>query len=410
MRILITEEALESGTGHWPNYIGSLASDLRELGDEVDVLTHRQATSQVLARVGGTAWYSRNCWTDVKSQGKLGGVRHNWSFYTETMRWLRENGPYDRILALTMRMQHLLAYAAMSRSRKLQEESRFVLLFVQGFGRYVEPGKETVFPPGFSTKMARAAFRVMAPAVMKGRVVLAGETIGMCDELQRFTGLPTTLYPHPVKAYEDRKNSGPALAGFTEPQRSGSDLKFPDVLKVTCPGYARYEKGSDLLAEAILQILEMPLGNRVHFVLQWPEPFTLPDGRSLSPDERLLSDPRVEFLNENLGPAAYADLLESSDLVILPYRSEAYHQRLSRVAIEAAREGIPLVYSIHTWTEEIAELVGCGVSIHEETPEGIVAALQKAIEQYSELKKAALDGAGRVRAFHTAESFRERFA
>lgn len=410
MRILITEEALESGTGHWPSYIGSLASYLRKIGDEVDVLAHCRATPDVLSRVGGTAWYSRNCWSDQRSEGKLGGLRHNWLFHRDTLKWVKANGPYDRVLALTMRMQHLLAFAAMCRGRGFPESTRFVLLFVQGFGRYAGPGKATTFPGGFSSKLARAAFRTMAPEVERGRVILAAETAGMCDELTRFSGLPATLFPHPVAGTGEKERQGKDEEQDKEVQDSGGCPAVPDVLTVACPGYARHEKGSDLLHDAILRLLETSLGDKLHFVLQWPEPFGLPDGRSMSPDEKLLADSRVEFLNHDLDPTAYAELLDRSDLVILPYRSESYHQRLSRVAIEAASEGIPLIHTVHTWTSEVADLVGCGVPIDEETPEGLVAALQEAVDRYSELKRVAEQGAERVRAFHTAGSFRDRFA
>jgi hypothetical protein len=48
MRILIVEEGLKTGAGHWPVYIGGIASELRKAGDEVDVLVHRDATVRVL--------------------------------------------------------------------------------------------------------------------------------------------------------------------------------------------------------------------------------------------------------------------------------------------------------------------------------------------------------------------------
>jgi hypothetical protein len=75
VRILITEEALQNGNGHWPSYIGGIAEGLRIAGDDVDVLVHRNATDAVIDQVGGTRWFSRNCWHDKASQGGLGGVR-----------------------------------------------------------------------------------------------------------------------------------------------------------------------------------------------------------------------------------------------------------------------------------------------------------------------------------------------
>ena len=401
MRILITEEALETGDGHWPSYIGDLAQRFREMGDTVDVLTHRDATPEVIERVGGTPWYSRNCWRDSRSQGKAGGLMHNRFFYRETMRFLKTQPPYDRVLALTMRMQHLLAYAAMSRSGRVPASTRFVLLFVQGFGQYAGPGVPTTFPNGFSSKIARFAFRALAPAVKKGRVILAGETAGMCDELHRFSGLPTTLFPHPVHLPDGEENSNEGSEGVAPPE---VDEAQP-ILTVSCPGYARHEKGSDLLHDAILSVMEKPWGEQFRFVMQWPDAFGMPGGGTMSPDPRLEAHERVEFLNESLDPSAYAELLDRSDLVILPYRSQSYHQRLSRVAIEAAGKGIPLVYTVYTWTQEVADLVGCGVPIEDETATAIVKALEDAGSRYAMIRSTAESGAGKVQSFHTADTF-----
>lgn len=190
----------------------------------------------------------------------------------------------------------------------------------------------------------------------------------------------------------------------------GEGRSTEQELTITCPGFGRHEKGTDLLHDAILEVLDQPWAERLRFVMQWPEPFGMPDGGTMSPDPRLVADARVEFLNENLDAEAYSALLGRSDLVILPYRSESYHQRLSRVAIEAAREGIPLIYTLHTWTQEVADLVGGGIPIAEETPRAIIASLREALDRYAELRASAAKGAAGVRSFHTAESFRDCFA
>lgn len=402
MRILIAEEALESGKGHWPSYIGDLAGEFRLEGDEVDVLVHREATDSVVAKVGGTRWFSRNCWVDARSQGKWGGVLHNWHFHRETKRWLAGEPAYDWVLALTMRLQHLLAFAFLSRARKVPEETRFLLLFVQGFGAYQGAGAPTTFPGGLSTRLARLAFRIMAPAVREGRVVLAAETKGMQDELQRFTGLPVSLFPHPVhKAADGTATGEPAVDPVTD---------YPARLTVTCPGFARHEKGSDLLQEAILEVMKGPLAERFHFVLQWPETFQMPDGSPLGPAPRLVESPDVEFINENLDATAYDALLARTHFAILPYRRESYHHRLSRVAIEAAGRGIPLIHTTHTWTDEVAEMAGGGIPITEETARAIVRALEQVAGESPRLLAAARGHMGPVREFHSALSFRRKLS
>jgi len=395
VRILITEEALQSGGGHWPSYIGDIASGFRAMGEKVDVAVHRDATEGVIARVGGTPWFTRNCWIDVNSQGAFGGIRHNLTFFREVVKWLKRHDPYDWVCALTMRLQHLLAFALLARGGVVPRKTRFFLLFVQGFGRYVGHGNPPEFPDNPSTKMARFCFRLMAPAVRSGRVVLAAETKGMKDELERFTGLPVTLAPHPVEFTDQAKPSTLVPRPSTQP------------LTITCPGFARHEKGTDLFQEAIKILLARTDADRFRFVLQWPEPFAMPEGAMLGPDPSLVADHRVEFLNQSLNSEEYDALLARADLILLPYRRKSYHHRVSRVAIEAAGRCIPMIYTSGTWSEKVADLAGSGVSIKEETANEVALSILKAVDEISDLGISARAGARRVREYHSVGTLRQ---
>lgn len=391
MRVLIAEEALQTGSGHWPSYIGGIAEGFRAEGDEVDVLAHREASPAVIASVGATPWFERNCWRDPRSQGPVGGIRHNLRFRFALNAWLKAHQPYDWVCALTMRLQHLLAFALLSRDSAIPRTTRFLLLFVQGFGQFAGPGVPTTFSRSSSNQLARLCFRLLAPAVRSGRVVLAAETAGMQDELTRFTSLPVALFPHPIP---------PASPQSRHPSSSGNSVT------ITCPGFARHEKGNDLLQEAILDLLSNSKSAPLRFILQWPEPFTLPDGSQARPDPILLKDSRVEFLNGNLDSIAYEHLLARTDIVVLPYRRASYHHRVSRVAIEAASRGIPLVYTQGTWTAEIAELAGCGVPIENEDAISTAKALTYATNQLLTLQHTAQAGATNVTSFHSVQHFR----
>jgi hypothetical protein len=395
MRILISEEALQTGDGHWPNYIGCIAEGMRVAGDEVEVLVHRQATQELAEQLRATPYLTKNCWVDPTSHGVIGGIRHNFLFHRDLSAWLCSHAPYDWVCALTMRLQHLLAFALLSRNRSVPSHTRFLLLFVQGFGQYAGHGNATTFQKSPSMRLARWCFRLMEPAVRKGTVVLAAETRGMQDELQRFTGLPVVLFPHPVTAPSN------LVRAETQIER---DIGAP--ITITCPGFARHEKGNDLLQEAIRILMEDQSADPLHFVMQWPETFKMPDGVELGPDRVLMAHPRISFLNQSLDAVAYEALLARTDVVILPYRCESYHNRLSRVAVEAASRGIPLIYTQGTWTGEVADLVGDGVMIRDESASAVVSALRTALTRLSQLKKNAVNGADRVVRFHSSAAFR----
>jgi glycosyltransferase involved in cell wall biosynthesis len=268
--------------------------------------------------------------------------------------------------------------------------SRLLMLFVQGFGRYNGPNQPVRFPSSPTNRMARFCFRLLGPAVRRGQVILAAETEGMRGELEQFSGLPVKLFPHPVPPPEELPPPAAARSPFL----------------LTAPGFARHEKGSDLLRYAIEELLAEDNPEGIEFVLQWPEPFAMPDGLPLGPGEKLKADPRVRLVNENLDPNAYEKLIAESGAVLLPYRRNSYQNRLSRVAIEAAGRGKPLVYTTGTWTEEVAAIAGTGVPVREESVRALVEAMREAIGRRDALETEAREGAAAVASFHTAETFR----
>ena len=69
--------------------------------------------------------------------------------------------------------------------------------------------------------------------------------------------------------------------------------------------------------------------------------------------------------------------------------------------------GIPLIYTSHTWLDEVAQLAGCGVIIEEETAESVVKAIRTACLNEKTLREKANVGAMKVRAYHSVECFRD---
>jgi glycosyltransferase involved in cell wall biosynthesis len=219
----------------------------------------------------------------------------------------------------------------------------------------------------------------------------------MRQELETFSGLPVELFPHPVQV--DPRGSttrrAPAMAADRQ-------------VTITCPGYARYEKGNDLLQEACRMIWQEPGCEQVHVVCQWPEPFTMPDGRQMGPDPTLVADPRFELCNEHLDASTYQALLNRTDLVVLPYRRESYSNRVSRVAIEAAIQGIPILPMCGTWAEELAQLAGGEDVIKAETAEAVAAAVSASVRRLKERRSHALKNSNNIARFHSAKNFHRK--
>jgi glycosyltransferase involved in cell wall biosynthesis len=290
-----------------------------------------------------------------------------------------------------MRLPHLLAYTFLARSGQIPAVSRCLLLFVQGFGVYAGPDQPVDFPASASNRLARWCFRRLRRHVADGNIVLAAETEAMREELALFSGLPVVLFPHPVQV---------------QPLQASAQQARP--ITITCPGFARYEKGNDLLLEACRLLWAETGFETVHVMCQWPEPFALPDGLMLTPAPDLVADPRFELINENLDEQAYHALLARTDLIVLPYRRESYHNRVSRVAIEAAIHGLPLLPMRGTWAEELSALAGGSDVIEDESAEAIADGLVSALRMLDTLKQQASRQKASVAMHHSIYAFRER--
>lgn len=403
MRILLTEEALQTQEGHFLNYLSGIARGLRQAGDTVDLLAHESASPEVIADTSAIPWFRRNCRNDPRSRGLSGFLPHNYSTYQDLVRWLEEHSSCDWLLNLATRRQQLVAFTALAYNKKMMPQGRILLLFVLGFGVYGGRGAAPIFRKDPSTLICRFLFWSLRPAVRSGRVVLAAETLEMKNELELFCGLPIEYLPHPVN-WSDAVDIVDGLDRRTKVLGPANRDRFV----VTCPGFARCEKGSDLLLDAINELDRQGFVEPYFFLLQWLGPFTNSDGKTYAPDEELERRGVARFISDPLNSEQYRDVLEASDAVILPYRADSYHNRVSRVAIEAAALGVPLIYTKGTWIEEVARVAEVGIPIKDETKESIVEALTTARQRKSELRARARSAATSVREFYSIAQLRER--
>jgi glycosyltransferase involved in cell wall biosynthesis len=391
LSITIIEEALGRQSGHWRHYIGDLAAGLRAGGDSVRVLCHREAPVELLEAVGGTPWMRRSIWAG--HQGKLADFKHIVSYTRDVSRALREVPASDVVLCLTMRWQHAVAWNYLARRWGQDHFRKAVLLFVLGPGRYAGPGLPSTIARSLRNRIWRGAMRSLRTQQAVGRIVLAAETARMRAELERFCGLPITQFCHPVVFDGQAARSTPSRR----------------PLAICAPGFARYEKGSDLLQEAMLLLERRQPKPDFQLVLQWLQPFRMPDGSEVGLKPELAKLPQVRVLDREIGQREYTALLAESDLVVLPYRPASYQARVSRVAIEAAILGLPMIYTPDTWLAEVCAEYGAGVPIQSLTAEGVAEAITEAVSNHANLASQAAARREAARSYYSVASFRNTF-
>src|SRR5262249_2198066 len=134
--------------------------------------------------------------------------------------------------------------------------------------------------------------------------------------------------------------------------------------------------------------------------------FRDPNGVVVSKSRKLLTDARVFFIDEALTPERYQSALGQTSGLLLPYRSSAYYDRVSRVAIEAACLGLPMVYPANSWLEDLARNCGAGISFREGDSHDLARVLKEFVVRLEELQLHARVRSSQARAHHSPRHFK----
>jgi glycosyltransferase involved in cell wall biosynthesis len=403
MKVLIVEDALNSLKGHWFQYISDLVSDGRKLGYDIEIAVPRDAAPEVLDRLPCHPILSKSLFGQKKDPASLlislkRILGHNFSLYTDLRRFLDKGHSFDLIISTTTRVDHLFAYGFLF-WRSPWNIRKLVLIFIDTIGTYSKDHSEI----NFSKKLLLLKFGMKLLRFLRrgNQLILATESEGVARQYRLLSGAELKLLPHvtvmpPMDSLVGNGSVMPA------------DLS-PALLFATY-GFTRYDKGLDVLQEALKLRSELARSTQYRFVLQWTGDYQLPDGSWIRKDPLLAASPQVSYIPPFLDSNEYHEWIGRTNVMVLPYRRGFYHDRLSRVAIDAAMVGIPIVYPKGTWLESFAINQASGVGFDAEDPSSLADAIYEAISRYDELKSVALmRRSGVVEAF-SAKTFFDTIA
>ena len=156
-------------------------------------------------------------------------------------------------------------------------------------------------------------------------------------------------------------------------------------------GQQRAEKGFNLLPEIVLGL--HTAGCNARILIHDGDPAERPMTRQLT--ELAKQYPHVEFLRGPANPPRWQELLDRTDVIILPYEPNRYRASYSAVAVEAVGAGIPMVVPAGTTLESLAnEYQGRATSFDVWTAGAVCDAILRAVASFEELSVAAFTGAG----------------
>jgi glycosyltransferase involved in cell wall biosynthesis len=440
MRWLIVEDALRDRKGHWFEYLGTFARELRALDDDVTILADKAAEQFLIEQLHVQPILPASIWHRMGDGA--GALRrysrvplHAWQTYCAVKNYLRNGDsaerrqfgknkkggflpkaattvlrePYDIFFVPTVLVHHLLGWVWLVK-RVLKKSSARVLLFFPNTPVQLDlKTSEPSWQPAPTAKLFHRLIRFLQDEVKQGRVILGAETYPMREALTQLTGVPFTYFPHPVAAdinaeklktenqkEEDKAESRKQKAECGNQTSNAGISEFPisDVPPSTLNaqrsteitfgfyGSARHEKGSDILVAAVDEFCRRYPDSSVKFVLQ-----------SVDGDaklwERLKGNSKIQLIPHYFADGQYARQLAQTDALLLPYRRSSYGLRVSRVVIEAMVHGIPVVTTRGTTLEDQAGEFGAMVLCEDENVDSLVQAIREMEENFTTLQRKA---------------------
>lgn len=398
MRILIAEEGVKTNAGHWAPYSKTIAEGLSAIGVSATVAGHVDADASVREGMPFepvfrySRWdghYEHRPWLERKALVAL----HNWRLYKDMAAFLERSPPFDCIFCGNILVYHSFAWQMLARRFLGKEFHHLILMMVQPAG-VLNPEQGNYVFPARSKALAWSLSKTVGHGC--GRVSLAAETPAAQKEFSQLTGKAVNLFHHPVKA--------PLAIAAQSRQENGR------TVRLVCPGFARYEKGSDILLEAIRITQGQAPDIDLRFRMQWKNNhrFETPCGHQISADRDLENQGLVEYLTNELKGDDYWQFLADADIIILPYRCNPYTTRLSRVAIEALIMGKPVIYTRGSWLDFAVNDSGCGVGFEDGSAKSLAAAITEACSKLASLRAAASAKAATAAEHYSPERFAER--
>lgn len=392
-RMLVVEEALKTESGHWFEYVRSVCELNRLAGAETVVVIHRDASPQVVAALDAHALFPWTNWDNIYFHPKpwrryLGIARHNWRLYRLMRQFVRAHGPFDVVFAPTVVIYHVIGWR-MLMAAQARRIGTMVLLFRNNAGSYPSGSKVPVFKR--STDILKWALRSFRPLIARRRVRLVTDSAKLAFEYRHLCSIAPEVLPSP------RIASPPAL---------GEDARASDAPVVFgCLGPARFEKGIDVMQDAIARYYTAHPGGAARFVIQWNEPIVDAEGRPYLPDPAIVADPRVTIIDRPMTSADYDAAIAATDCMLLPYQRSSYFARISGVAVEAVTAGIPVIYTRDTWCEDLVREVGAGIGVDDGDTAGFADAIAEMVAHYTDLRALARARAELAREAHAPHSF-----
>lgn len=347
MQCIYLDPGLRDDVGHHANFGREIIGAFRRRGIESGVFSHDGTVPSLCAEMGAQPWFRVFSYFNTDGDpisGWLSGFETYWRLTSEDLDRLPALTPEDLVYCSTV--QPIQLRALLDWHGRLPDSARpWVMAEIGQLGLdgkrdgdqihfdLPDPGREP--RPLLYRYLGRCHLPKRSP---KLRLISFEAAISVA--LGQLTGCPVQTVPLPYRAF------GPI-------RRRGS----MSTLTLSFLGHQRDIKGYPMVPE-LAKIL-LARHRQIELLVQTVnngEPEMIAATESLR--RVAAADPRLALIDAPTSGEDWASLLDRTDLVICPYRSEPYAITISAMACEAMPNGIPIVIPAGTASEQM--LFACG--------------------------------------------------
>lgn len=361
--IFILEANLRNTLGHFLNNTVGLKKAFESQNLKVKVLTHCDATKEVLDEISGIPVF-RNSLLSQSQNSSDGAVakmkKHGEQFYEDCC----DIGqvPDHAVLLIPTVLEAQVYGLAQFLSRKDVPGNIKVILNFHW---------ENVTQSDAHAAAYKEAFTHLKASFPESQILLSAHTPGIAKAIESVAqGLIVRVMPMPQYYGEER------------PQASLAPIKKP-VLTVL--GRSLPRKGSNAIMDLVYKLHAMHpnLGFRIQST----------STKGLAKWKAYLM-PRITLFPGGMSMKQYLDNLKKADIFLLPYSPEEYSDRTSGVFAECAAMGGIAIVPDNTWlSRQIEAGRAAGIIYQSNEKNAIENAIKKAVMDVSALKEKAFDTA-----------------
>ncbi|MFM1903114.1 MAG: hypothetical protein RLZZ440_1014 [Planctomycetota bacterium] len=368
MTFVYCDAALANEQGHFATFCRHFTGELRRLTSDLLVLGHARIEPELAAALGATPFFRFHPNASTCDDPLCGPLTD----FIQAARITAED--FSRLAGFTAdnivfyehaKQAQLMALIDWAQAR-FSPETCPLIVVTFGWPGGVERGVATDGRAAWRITDQRMAFyrhasRMLTPAFAP-RFRFAAYDPSVAAAYQFLLGRPVRVFPAPL--------------GPTRPSRDRSATLRPTIAFL---GEQRLEKGLARIPGIVRELLARHDSIRILVHNSWQEP--RPENAALQ--ALAAADSRLEVVLGATPAARWDQMLEATDLLVLPYESSVYATAISGTAIEATACGIPLVAPQGTTMERLMQGYGMpGVVCPTSAPPDVVAAVGEVLANY----------------------------